>query len=57
MNILLTGGTGLIGNALTRHLIDKGYKVSILTREVDVDFFIFFDLKLSKIEHKNNYNF
>ena len=37
MNILLTGGTGIIGNALTRHLIDKGYKVRILTREVDVE--------------------
>lgn len=37
MNILLTGGTGLIGNALTRHLIDKGYKVRILTRELDVE--------------------
>ena len=37
MNILLTGGTGLIGNALTRALIDKGYKVRILTRETDVE--------------------
>ncbi len=37
MNILLTGGTGLIGNALTRALIDKGYQVRILTRETDVE--------------------
>jgi uncharacterized protein (TIGR01777 family) len=31
--ILITGGTGLIGSALTNMLIDKGHKVIILTRK------------------------
>src|SRR6266536_177343 len=30
--VLITGGTGLIGSALSSMLIDKGYKVIILTR-------------------------
>jgi uncharacterized protein (TIGR01777 family) len=30
--VLITGGTGLIGTALTKLLTDKGYKVIILTR-------------------------
>jgi uncharacterized protein (TIGR01777 family) len=30
--ILITGGTGLVGKALTRALVKKGYKVIILTR-------------------------
>lgn len=30
--ILITGGTGLIGKNLTKHLIAKGYEVIILTR-------------------------
>lgn len=36
MNILLTGGTGLIGDALSRMLIDNGHKVRVLTRDSDV---------------------
>lgn len=32
MNILMTGGTGLIGSALTRALLADGHTVSILTR-------------------------
>ena len=31
-HILLTGGTGLIGSILTKHLLDKGYQVSHLSR-------------------------
>jgi uncharacterized protein (TIGR01777 family) len=31
-NVLITGGTGFIGKHLTRMLLDKGYTVSILTR-------------------------
>jgi len=31
--ILIAGGTGLIGTALTRMLLNKGYKVIILTRK------------------------
>lgn len=31
--ILVTGGTGLIGSAITKKLVEKGYKVIILTRD------------------------
>jgi len=31
--ILITGGTGLVGKALTRALLDRGYQVIILTRD------------------------
>lgn len=31
-NVLITGGSGLIGTALAKMLISKGYKVTILTR-------------------------
>ncbi len=30
--ILITGGTGLVGQALTKKLLDKGYRVIVLTR-------------------------
>ena len=33
MTILITGGTGLIGKALTRALLEKGFQVIILTRD------------------------
>ncbi|RYU95292.1 TIGR01777 family oxidoreductase [Emticicia agri] len=33
MNILITGGTGLIGKHLTQLLLSKGHKVSLLSRE------------------------
>lgn len=32
--VLITGGTGLVGTALTKMLLEKGYKVCILTREL-----------------------
>jgi uncharacterized protein (TIGR01777 family) len=32
-NILISGGTGMIGKALTKALLDKGYQVTILTRK------------------------
>ncbi len=31
-NILITGGTGLVGTLLSKMLLDKGYQVAILTR-------------------------
>jgi len=33
--ILITGGTGLVGTALTKMLVEKGNKVIILTRSVE----------------------
>jgi uncharacterized protein len=33
--VLITGGTGLVGKALTSLLIKKGYKVIILTRKIN----------------------
>jgi uncharacterized protein len=32
--ILITGGTGMIGKALTRHLIEKNHNLVILTRKI-----------------------
>jgi NAD dependent epimerase/dehydratase family enzyme len=32
--VLITGGTGLIGQALMKELITKGYEVIILTRNI-----------------------
>ena len=32
--VLITGGTGLVGKCLTSYLLEKGYKVIILTRSV-----------------------
>lgn len=34
MRVLITGGTGLIGKALTHYLIEQGYSITILTRYV-----------------------
>ncbi len=36
-HILLTGGTGLIGSNLTKQLLDKGYRVSHLSRTLPKD--------------------
>ena len=33
--VLISGGTGLIGRNLTRHLIEKNYDVIVLTRDKD----------------------
>lgn len=33
MRILVTGGSGFIGSALCRHLLDQGHAVSVLTRD------------------------
>lgn len=34
LTVLITGGTGMIGNSLSKQLLEKGYKVIILTRSV-----------------------
>lgn len=33
-NVLITGGTGLVGKALSKALTEKGYNVSVLTRNL-----------------------
>jgi len=33
--VMITGGTGLVGKALSKQLTDKGYKVIILTRSLE----------------------
>ena len=33
MHVLLTGGTGFIGHALCRHLLQAGHALSVLTRD------------------------
>jgi len=35
MNILITGGTGFIGTALTKSLIRKGHQLTVLSRDPD----------------------
>ena len=32
--VLITGGTGMVGKTLTAHLINKGYRVIVLTRQI-----------------------
>lgn len=32
--VLITGGTGMVGKALSKQLVNKGYKVIILSREI-----------------------
>ncbi len=34
--VLITGGTGLVGRSLTKALLQKGYKVIILTRNISI---------------------
>src|SRR5665647_1531495 len=34
--VLITGGTGMVGKQLTKHLSGKGYRVIILTRKIPV---------------------
>ena len=35
--VLITGGTGLVGKTLTRHLAGKGYNVIVVTRKIPSD--------------------
>ena len=35
MHILITGGTGFIGSALTKRLIEQGHAVTVLSRNPD----------------------
>ncbi|MFW5734497.1 MAG: TIGR01777 family oxidoreductase [Oceanidesulfovibrio sp.] len=35
MKIVITGGTGFIGNSLTRNLLARGGQVAVITRDVD----------------------
>lgn len=53
--ILITGGTGLIGNALCKKLIENGHEVSILTRNLiksnTIKYFLW-DVNKSTIDEK-----
>ncbi|KIA83610.1 hypothetical protein OA84_08935 [Kaistella solincola] len=49
MNILITGGTGLIGKALTENLQQKGHIVRVLSRKPEGDEF-YWNLKEKKID-------
>jgi len=34
MKVFMTGGTGFVGKSLTRHLIEQGHQVTVLTRKI-----------------------
>jgi len=51
MNILLTGGSGLIGSELTKILIKNGHQVRILTREKEIEH-PFYHWNKDKIDEK-----
>jgi NAD dependent epimerase/dehydratase family enzyme len=36
MHILIAGGSGLIGKAITRKFLENGHQVSILTRDISL---------------------
>ena len=56
--VLISGGTGLIGTNLTRHLIGKNYEVIILTRDKDKPSenpkisYAYWDIKNQEIEDR-----
>jgi uncharacterized protein len=56
--ILITGGTGMIGTALTRGLVEKGHKVIVLTRKIpaihygDKVSFALWDIKKQHIDRE-----
>ena len=53
--ILVTGGTGLVGNMLTKKLQDQGYEVSIMTRSPEKVKHIkafYWDIKKQEIDEK-----
>ncbi len=50
--IVITGGTGLIGKKLTQILVDKGYKVAILSRNPKEDNEFLWDISKSYVDKK-----
>ncbi|MBX2841502.1 MAG: NAD-dependent epimerase/dehydratase family protein, partial [Flammeovirgaceae bacterium] len=52
INILITGGTGLIGSRLTKLLLEKGYTISYLSRskKENSDQIKYYQWNLSKME-------
>ncbi|HMJ48478.1 MAG TPA: TIGR01777 family oxidoreductase [Ferruginibacter sp.] len=54
-SVLITGGTGLIGKALHKHLILKGYKVIILTRNIPAHSkgvtYALWDIEKKQVDH------
>ncbi len=45
MKVFITGGTGFVGSALTRSLVDEGNDVTILTRRIQKDKPLFKDVR------------
>lgn len=49
-HITIAGGTGLIGNALTKALLQKGYNVTVLTRKPSADNEVYWDPKKKELD-------
>ena len=56
VNILITGGTGLVGQFLSKKLFDKGYNVRILTRSPKKDNEFYWNLSTNEVDSNAFYN-
>jgi uncharacterized protein (TIGR01777 family) len=56
VNILISGGTGLVGQLLSEKLFDKGYNVRVLTRSPKKDNEFYWNLKTNEVDENAFYN-